>query len=77
MHRVRVLVAPGCHLCDAALGVIEHVRADNPFELEVVDISGDDDLEVRYRLDIPVVEIDGELAFTNFVTDEGLRHRLG
>ena len=71
-----LLVAPGCHLCEAALEVIEHVRLESLFELEVVDISGDEELEARYRTDIPVVEIDGERAFTYFVTDEGLRRRL-
>ena len=77
MQRVRVLVAPGCHLCDAALDVIEHVRLENPFELEVVDISDNEELEIRYRIDIPVVEIDGERAFTYVVTEAGLRQRLG
>ena len=77
MSRVRLLTAPGCHLCEAALEVIEHVRGQSPFELEVVDITGDEELEARYRTDIPVIEIDGERAFTYFVTEEGLRRRLG
>jgi Glutaredoxin-like domain (DUF836) len=46
------------------------------FELEQVDISGDAELERRYREWLPVVEIDGERAFTYFVTPDGLRRRL-
>ena len=46
------------------------------FELEQVDISGDLELERRYREWLPVVEIDGERAFTYFVTHDGLHRRL-
>jgi hypothetical protein len=57
--------------------VLDQVRAELPFELEEVDIGGDDELERRYRERIPVVLIDGEEAFTFFVHPEGLRRRLG
>jgi Glutaredoxin-like domain (DUF836) len=56
--------------------VIEQVRAEIPFELEERDISGDAELERRYRERIPVVAVDGEEAFTYFVHPEGLRRRL-
>jgi hypothetical protein len=56
--------------------VLESVRAEQPFELEEVDISGDDGLEARYRELLPVVEIDGERAFTYFVQPDALRRRL-
>jgi hypothetical protein len=56
--------------------VLERVRADVPFELEEVDISGDPELERRHRERLPVIEVDGEEAFTYFVHPEGLRRRL-
>jgi hypothetical protein len=56
--------------------VLESVRAEQPFELEEVDISGDAELEERYREFLPVVEIDGERAFTYFVQPDALRRRL-
>jgi hypothetical protein len=56
--------------------VVEGVRRDVPFELEVVDVAGDAELEVRYREHLPVVEIDGERAFTWFVDPDALRERL-
>jgi hypothetical protein len=34
------------------------------------------ELEARYRELLPVVEIDGEVAFTYFVEPEALRRRL-
>ena len=76
MRRVRVLVAERCHLCDAALEVIERVRAETVFDLEIVDITGDPELERRYRGEIPVIEIDGERAFTYFVQAGELRRRI-
>jgi Glutaredoxin-like domain (DUF836) len=56
--------------------VIDGVGRDVPFELEVVDIGGDADLEARYRELLPVVEIDGEPVFTWFVDPDALRERL-
>jgi glutaredoxin len=69
--------AQGCHLCESAERVLEKVRAEIPFELEQVDITGDPELERRYRERIPVVTVDGEEAFTYFVHPDGLRRRLG
>ena len=51
-------------------------RAELGFELDVVDIAGDAELEARYRTLLPVVEIDGEQAFTYFVDPDALRDRL-
>jgi len=73
---VVVFVAEGCHLCERALEVVESVRAETAFELQLVDIGGDPDLEARYREKLPVVEIDGEPSFTYFVSPEALRARL-
>jgi hypothetical protein len=74
--RVVLYAARGCHLCDAARRVLEQVRADTPFELEEVDITGEPELEARYRERIPVVEVAGREAFTYFVHPDGLRRRL-
>ena len=68
--------ARGCHLCDAARRVLERTRGEVPFRLEEVDITGDAELERRYRERIPVVEIDGTVAFTYVVHPEALRRRL-
>lgn len=68
--------AAGCHLCESARRVIERVRADVPFELEEIDITGDEELERRYRERIPVVLVDGEEVFTYFVHPQALRERL-
>jgi glutaredoxin len=69
--------AQGCHLCESARRVLDKVRLEVPFEFEQIDISGDPELERRYRERIPVVTVDGEEAFTYFVHPDGLRRRLG
>ena len=68
--------ARGCHLCESARRVLDQVRADVPFELEEVDITGDPELERRYRERIPVVYVGGEEAFVYFVHPDALRRRL-
>jgi glutaredoxin len=73
---VTLVGASGCHLCESARKVIDRVRAEVPFELEEIDITGDVDLERRYRERIPVVLVDGEEVFTYFVHPDALRRRL-
>jgi hypothetical protein len=45
-------------------------------EFERVDIGGDPELEAAYRALIPVVEIDGERAFTYYLHEAAFRRRL-
>jgi Glutaredoxin-like domain (DUF836) len=55
---------------------VRDLREDVVFDLQLVDIGGDPELERRYRENLPVLEIDGEQAFTYFVDPEALRARL-
>jgi glutaredoxin len=71
-----VYTAADCHLCARALEVVHGVQVELGFTLEVIDIGGEPVLEARYREHLPVVEIDGERAFTYFVDAEALRRRL-
>jgi len=75
-RRVAFFTARGCHLCEAALAVVHEARARAAFELEIVDIAGDDQLEAEYRTLLPVIEIDGVRAFTYFVTVEAFLDRV-
>jgi glutaredoxin len=64
--------AQGCHLCDRARGVLDRVGV--PYES--VDITGDPELEARYREWLPVVEIDGRRAFVYHVDEAALRRKV-
>jgi glutaredoxin len=76
-RRVTIYVARECSLCGPALDVVRAAQAELGFELRTVDITDDAELERTYREHIPVVEIDGEQAFTHFVDPIGLRATLG
>jgi glutaredoxin len=75
-RRVSLFTADGCHLCEVALATVRRLQAELGFELEVVDIGGDPQLEADYRQRLPVLEIDGEPAFTYFVSPAALRELL-
>ena len=53
--------------------MVDRVRDEAPFDLEVVDITGSDELEARYRERIPVVEVDGVERFVYHVHPDVLR----
>lgn len=74
--RVTLYSSPACHLCDAAADVIRHVRQRHSFELDVVDIDGDPELETRFRSEIPVVHVNGRFAFRYRVDADELRARI-
>jgi glutaredoxin len=69
--------AEDCHLCERARTTVGALREELGFNLREVDISGDAELEARYREWLPVVEIDGERAFVYYVDRDGFRRRLG
>ena len=77
MASVTLYTAAGCNLCARALEVVREVQGELGFELAVVDIDADPELEARYREYLPVIEIDGERAFTYFVEPDALRRRIG
>lgn len=54
---------PGCGLCDEARRVILAESNHTPFEFEDVDVTGNDALELRYGIRIPVVLVDGQERF--------------
>jgi hypothetical protein len=73
---VTLYTARGCSLCGPVRRRLESVRAELPFELAEIDITGDPGLEAAYREWLPVVEIDGERAFVYRIDEDELRARL-
>lgn len=76
MPTLTLYTRAGCHLCDMAKDVLEAVRAEVPFALELVDIDTDPVLVERYGMEIPVITIDGRKAFKYRVDPVELRTRL-
>jgi glutaredoxin len=75
VSRVVLYHARDCHLCERARTTVRALRDELGFELVEVEISGEPDLEARYREWLPVVEIDGERAFVYHVDPDGFRRK--
>jgi glutaredoxin len=73
---VEIYSKPDCSLCEVALATLNRVRERVPFELVEHDVRQDAVLAERWRYDIPVVCIDGEVAFLGIVPEEAFQHRL-
>ncbi|MBI4536393.1 MAG: glutaredoxin family protein [candidate division NC10 bacterium] len=65
-----------CCLCDEAKAVLLKVRREIPFDLREIDIESSREIYETYKERIPLVFLNGRLAF-KFRVDEGeLRRRL-
>ncbi len=73
---VEVYSKPGCSLCRQTLAVVESVRVRIPFQLLERDVRQDAERSQRWRYDIPVVCINGEVAFRGRLTPEAFEARL-
>jgi glutaredoxin len=76
MKRVVLYTRDGCGLCETAKQVLLAERAGTPFELEEIDVEGDDALEMAYGIRIPVVVVDGEELFELVVDPDALSRAL-
>jgi glutaredoxin len=63
LHRVVVYSREGCHLCERAITTLSGLSDRKAFQLEILDITKEGELFERFSLEIPVVEVDGEVAF--------------
>ena len=73
--RVEIYSRPGCHLCDEAKETIERVRRRFPFDLAVINIDADPELQKLYGEQIPVVFINGHKAFKYHVDEAELEKK--
>ena len=56
---ITVFSRHGCHLCDDAQNILESLREELNFEIEVIDIDRDPELNKLYSDQVPVIHIDG------------------
>lgn len=76
MTRLTIYSRPGCHLCDEMKALVRRVGNSLRFELEEVDISGNEDLERLYGLEIPVLMVNGRKAAKYRIEEAALRRLL-
>jgi glutaredoxin len=65
-----------CCLCDEAKAILLKVREEIPFELREVKLNDDENLINEYGTKIPVVFINGRLAFKYHVYELELKDKL-
>ena len=58
--RVIIYSRKNCHLCEVAKDVVESAQNEAKFELEVVFIDGNAELEKLYGEEVPVTMINGK-----------------
>lgn len=60
-RRVIFYTRADCHLCEEALAGVLRARAEEPFELEIIDLDTEAPSEKKsaYDWEVPVVELDG------------------
>jgi len=76
MKRVVLYTREGCGLCATAKQVLLAERDRTPFDLEEIDVEGDDALEMEYGIRIPVVVVDGKELFELVVDPDALARVL-
>jgi glutaredoxin len=76
LANVTLYSKPDCPLCDEAREALARVRERSAFDLEEIDITGDRELDARYRERIPVVAVDGRELFEFHVDETTLERRL-
>jgi glutaredoxin len=59
MTTITIYSRHGCHLCDDAQAVLESMREELNFEIEIINIDEDADLIKLYSDQVPVIHIDG------------------
>jgi glutaredoxin len=57
---VTVYSRHGCHLCEDAVKTLEGMREELTFEIEIIYIDGNPELEKLYGNEVPVIHINGE-----------------
>jgi glutaredoxin len=57
---VTVYSRHGCHLCEDAVKTLESLREELAFDIEIIYIDGDTELEKLYGNEVPVIHINGE-----------------
>lgn len=71
-HTVNFYTKEGCHLCEAALNALEQAAEKVDFQYNSIDITKNEDLMMKYDIEIPVIEIDKEIVFVHKVDKQKL-----
>lgn len=74
--QVRLYTRPGCHLCEEMRREMLAAGCADEYQLEEVNIDDDPVLKQTYGLKIPVLTINGKLAFKYRLTAAEFKQRI-
>lgn len=66
----------GCTLCLEAYYLLKWLAEQYPIDIQLIDIRKDAELELRYALEIPVIEANGEIIAVSLIDEGELRAYL-
>lgn len=67
---------PGCHLCEEARELLDHLERSYPLTIEEIDITTDPTLFRAYDIRIPVLVINGSIELNAPINEATLRRAL-
>ena len=73
---VKIFSKPDCHLCDVAKKSLQRWQQKFGFELQEVNIVQDPTLMTKYKTRIPLVWINGHLAFKYHINEKSFILKL-
>lgn len=75
--KVTLYGRPGCHLCEDALALLNHLAGEGrALSINEVNIENDPTLHARYLERIPVIEVDGKVVSELVPSLDTLRQTL-
>ena len=60
MKTLILLHRPDCHLCQSMQEELVRLQKIHPFELDLIDIDRDSELELKYGFYVPVLQLEGQ-----------------
>jgi glutaredoxin len=76
MKMIKFYTRPGCHLCAEALRVLESIKSEFDFEIQIIDISESSELNDLYGTQIPVAQLNGKTILKHRANEKVLRRIL-
>jgi glutaredoxin len=77
LRKITVYSRQYCHLCDEMLNALHALQVDLSFEVEIVDVDDDSELERRYGELVPVLTLRDEIICHYHLDVAKLRAKLG
>lgn len=65
-----------CVLCQDVKDVVDRVMGEIPFQFKEIDVCSSEDLDRRYREDVPTIFINGKKAFKFKIDEAEFKRRL-